>query len=73
MGICKYILKSRRYHSNKHTFSFKWCLYKNLSSLDVRQGEGSGWSVDSIHDIRININNYDPLASSSYLKLPNEL
>ena len=31
---------------------------------------GSGWIIDQVQDIHININNYDPLAGSSYIQLP---
>ena len=46
---------------------------KIYNLLDVWQGEGSGWSIDTIQDIHINISDYDSLAGSSYLKLPTEL
>ena len=37
------------------------------------QGEGSGWTIDEIQDININVNNYVPLTGSSYIPLPKEL
>ena len=37
------------------------------------QGEGSGWTIDEIQDININVNNYVPLTGSSYVPLPKEL
>ena len=36
-------------------------------------GFGSGWIIDKIENIYINIANYDPLAGSSYFPLPPEL
>ena len=38
---------------------------KIYNLLDVWQGEGSGWSIDTIQDIHINISDYDSLAGSS--------
>ena len=38
--------------------------------LDI---ERSGWSIDQVQDIHININDYDPLAGSTYIPLPTEL
>ena len=36
-------------------------------------GQGSGWIIDSVIDHNINISKYNPLADSSYIKLPKEL
>ena len=41
--------------------------------LDIWDGPGSGWVVDKMKDIHININNYDPLAGRSYFPLPPKL
>ena len=41
--------------------------------LDIWDGPGSGWVVDKIEDIYINVSNYDPLVGSSYFPLPPEL
>ena len=41
--------------------------------LDIWTGLGSGWIIDKIEDIQIDIANYDPLAGSSYIILPPEL
>ena len=43
---------------------------KILNLLDTWQGEGSGWIIEQVQDIHININSYDPLAGSSYIQLP---
>ena len=37
------------------------------------QGKGPGWTIDSVTDHNINISKYNPLAKSSYIKLPKEL
>ena len=48
--------------------------YKILKHrLSIYSGEGSGWIIDKIEDIWINISNYDPLAGSSYIPLPSKL
>ena len=36
-------------------------------------GKGSGWIIDSVIHHNINISKYNPLAGSSYIKLPKEL
>ena len=41
--------------------------------LSIYSGEGSGWIIDKIEDIWINIANYDPLSGSSYFPLPPKL
>ena len=46
---------------------------KILNLLDSWEGEGSGWIIEQVQDIHININDYDPLAGSSYLPLPAKL
>ena len=40
--------------------------------LSIYSDEGSGWIIDKIEDIWINVANYDPLAGSSYFPLPPE-
>ena len=37
------------------------------------QVEGSGWVIYSVKGQNINISNYKPLSSSSYIKFPKEL
>ena len=38
--------------------------------LEFYSNKGSGWVIDEIEDIWINISNYEPLAGSSYIPLP---
>ena len=45
--------------------------FKNI--LNIWAGQGSGWIIDKIENIWINISNYDPLACSSYIPLPSKL
>ena len=45
---------------------------KLMLLLDIWEGEGSGWVIDQIQDIHININNYDALVGSSDIPLPTE-
>ena len=42
-------------------------------SLNIYSDEGSGWIINKIEDIWINIANYDPLTGSSYIPLLPEL
>ena len=41
--------------------------------LEIYSDGGSGWIIDKIEDIWINVANYDPLPESSYFPLPPEL
>ena len=48
--------------------------YKTLKILwDIWDGPGSGWRVDKIEDIYINVSNYEALVGRSYIPLPTEL
>ena len=38
--------------------------------LDIWTGLGSGWIINKIEDIHIDMSNYDPLAGSRYILLP---
>ena len=44
-----------------------------ISNMQKYIGQGSGWIIDSVIDHNINISKYNPLADSSYIKLPKEL
>ena len=44
-----------------------------VSKIQISLGQGSGWIIDSVIDNSINISKYNPLAGSSYIKLPKEL
>ena len=41
--------------------------------LDAWENEGSGWIIEQVQDIHININDYDPLAGSNFIPIPREL
>ena len=48
--------------------------YKKLKILlDIWDGLGSGWVVDKIEDICINVSNYEALVGKSYIPLPTEV
>ena len=44
-----------------------------IANIQKSLGKGSGWITDSVIDDTISISNYNPLAGSSYIKLPKEL
>ena len=54
-------------------FNLNSACEKLKHKLDIWSGEGSGWIVDKIEALNIEIANYDPLAGSSYIQLPSEL
>ena len=46
---------------------------KIILNIQKYLGKGSGWIIDSAIDHNIDISKYNPLAGSSYIKLPKEL
>ena len=44
-----------------------------ITNIQKSLGKGSGWIIDSVTDHTISISKYNPLAGSSYIKLPKEL
>ena len=44
-----------------------------LNILDIGINEGSGWVIDEIKGLYINISNYEPLLGGSYIPLPKAL
>ena len=44
-----------------------------LHLLDIWINEGSGWVIDEIKGLCINISNYEPLLGGSYIPLPKAL
>ena len=54
-------------------FNLSTSYEKSKNILDIWTCQGSGWIVDKIEGLYINISNYDPLVGSSYILLPPEL
>ena len=44
-----------------------------ISNIQKSLGKNSGWILDSVIDHNISISKYNPLARSSYIRLPKEL
>ena len=44
-----------------------------ISNIQISLGKGSGWITNSIIEHNTNISKYNPLAGSSYIRLPKEL
>ena len=44
-----------------------------ILNIQKSLGKGSSWIIDSVMDYTISISKYNPLARSSYIKLPKEL
>ena len=57
---------NRRYHLNN---SFE----EILNLLDIWINKGSGWIIDEIEGLYINVANYEPLLGASYISLPKAL
>ena len=74
MGISEYIyIRSDAITVINQSFRLNEAFGKLTLLLDIWEGKGSGWIIDQVQDIHININNYDPLAGSTYIQLPSEL
>ena len=43
------------------------------NTLEIQTSHGSGWIIDEVDNISIEISNFEPLAASSYIPLPQEL
>ena len=44
-----------------------------ISNIQKSLSKGSGWIIDSVIDHSVSISKYNPLARSSYIRLPKEL
>ena len=44
-----------------------------ISNIQKNQRKDSSWIIDSVIDYSINISKYNPVAGTSYTKLPKEL
>ena len=60
------IVINQRYHLND---SFE----EIVNLLDIWINEGSGWVIDKIEGLYINVANYEPLFGGSYIPLPKVL
>ena len=56
-----------------HKFSLENSFKKILYRIDNWINDGSGWIVESIESLYINVSTYRPLSGSSYMKLCEEL
>ena len=52
---------------------FQTIYTKIITNIQKSLGKGSGWITDSVIDHTISISMCNPLAGSSYIKLPKEL
>ena len=66
-------LRSDAITVTNNRFRLDYAFIKILNLLDKWQGEGSGWMIDNVQDIHININNYAPIVGSSYIPTPPKL
>ena len=60
-------------HPNQVADSLPISREEILAKISQRMLEGSGWIVISVDAQYLNIARYQPLAASSYIKLPEEL
>ena len=54
-------------------YVFKSIYTTIITNIQKSLGKDSGWIIDSVIDHTISISNYNPLAESTYIKLPKEL
>ena len=70
--------EARYFHSlNKTVINQRYRLNDSfeeiLNLLDIWINEGSGWVIDKIEGLYINVANYEPLLGGSYIPLPKVL
>ena len=53
--------------------AFKSIYITVISNIEKSLGKGSGWIIDSVIDYTVSVSKYNPLAGSSYIKLPKGL
>ena len=66
-------IKTKAITVTNQRFNLNSTYEKLKHRLDIWTGLGSGWIIDSIEAIFIDIANYDQLAGSSYIPLPSKL
>ena len=66
-------LKAKAVTVTNQRFNLNGAYEESKHILDIWTGLGSGWIIDKMENINIDIANYDPLAGSSYIQLPPEL
>ena len=66
-------LKAKAITVTNQRFNLNGAYEESKHILDIWTGLGSGWIIDKMENINIDIANYDPLAGSSYIQLPPEL
>ena len=54
-------------------YLFKSIYNTSTTNIQKSLGKGSSWIIDSVIDHTISISKYNPLAGSTYIKLPKEL
>ena len=62
-------IKSKAITVTNQRFNLNSAYEELKHRLNIWTGLGSGWIIDKIEDIQIDIANYDPLAGSSYIQL----
>ena len=71
--IQKIYIRSDAMTATNRRFDLNAAYEKLKILLDIWDGPGSGWIIDKIDNIWINMSNYDPLVGRSYIPLPPEL
>ena len=71
--IQKFYIRSDAMTVTNQKFNLNAAYKKLKILLDIWDGPSSGWIVDKIEDIYINVSNYEALVGRSYIPLPTEL
>ena len=58
---------------NKSRILFNESFEEILNKLDIWINEGSGWIIDNVEGLYINVTSYEPLLGGSYIPLPKAL
>ena len=65
--------KQKQFSTSDNDDIFESIYTTVASTIQKNLGKGTGWIINSVIEQKINISKYNPLAGSTYIKLPKAL
>ena len=65
--------KQKQFSTSDNDDIFESIYTTVASTIQKNLGKGAGWIINSVIEHKINISKYNPLAGSTYIKLPKAL
>ena len=65
--------KQKQFSTSDNDDIFESIYTTVASTIQKNLGKGTGWIINSVIEHKINISEYNPLAGSTYIKLPKAL